>query len=477
MLSSPYGGLLHQAAANVQKPQRLHVLYTGLFIDRQEQQKLFERVCPHHVNVTANHVTLAHKPSQVAPTLPLGKGFCITIAGVVADERTQVMSAQLPSELSGHFAGAIPHVTVSYAAGIKAVEAGNLLAEVCSGSDCPVTMEVWHEPLVVFARVAAMLSNGELVFSHERLSEAINVRNSKPVSVQYAQSDATGRQDWQSGGVAPSSVLGAAFPTKTAASPEPALVPLPKPTVRVLSPGQNNTSINNWPSSTTTSPGQDAVFPLNPVSWPCQSEVLLQMHSSAGATAAVSAAQTAVARTMAERELARCLADAERRTAAVHRSARDVFSQAATEAHQQGQRELARELVNKCREHEKLAVEARFRANEAAFDGSNCNLLNRWKVDLHGLHVDEALRVLETHLITLGGLGHPGGILLQVIVGLGRHSVGGVARILPAVVRYLTDAGYNFREEPNNAGVICVLLPGKRNALSGQMNMACKGAY
>ncbi len=100
--------------------------------------------------------------------------------------------------------------------------------------------------------------------------------------------------------------------------------------------------------------------------------------------------------------------------------------------------------------------------------------------------MDEALKVLETHLIALGGLGHPGGILLQVnllltfiwrvlsegntwngggapgsieaaylmqvIVGLGRHSVGGVARILPAVVRYLTDAGYNFREEPNNAG-------------------------
>lgn len=27
------------------------------------------------------------------------------------------------------------------------------------------------------------------------------------------------------------------------------------------------------------------------------------------------------------------------------------------------------------------------------------------------------------------------------------------------------------------AGVICVLLPGKRNALSGQINMACKGAH
>jgi hypothetical protein len=47
---------------------------------------------------------------------------------------------------------------------------------------------------------------------------------------------------------------------------------------------------------------------------------------------------------------------------------------------------------------------------------------------------------------------------LQVIVGVGRHSVGGVARILPAVVHYLTDAGYSFREEPNNPGVFMYLL-------------------
>lgn len=58
-------------------------------------------------------------------------------------------------------------------------------------------------------------------------------------------------------------------------------------------------------------------------------------------------------------------------------SALDVGSGIVSDA---GQRELARELVNKCREHDKLAVEARFRANEAAFDGSNRNLLNRWKV-------------------------------------------------------------------------------------------------
>ncbi len=36
------------------------------------------------------------------------------------------------------------------------------------------------------------------------------------------------------------------------------------------------------------------------------------------------------------------------------------------------------------------------------------------QVDLHGLHVEEALQVLQQHLLSLGGLGCPGGVLLQV---------------------------------------------------------------
>ena len=38
------------------------------------------------------------------------------------------------------------------------------------------------------------------------------------------------------------------------------------------------------------------------------------------------------------------------------------------------------------------------------------------QVDLHGLHVEEALQVLEQHLFSLGGLGCPGGVLLQVLL-------------------------------------------------------------
>ena len=45
-----------------------------------------------------------------------------------------------------------------------------------------------------------------------------------------------------------------------------------------------------------------------------------------------------------------------------------------------GKKEVARELGMKSREHDRLAVEARARANGAAYDGFNRKLLNRWKV-------------------------------------------------------------------------------------------------
>ena len=41
---------------------------------------------------------------------------------------------------------------------------------------------------------------------------------------------------------------------------------------------------------------------------------------------------------------------------------------------------VAKELATKSREQDRLAIEARSRANEAAYDGFNRKLLNRWKV-------------------------------------------------------------------------------------------------
>ena len=45
------------------------------------------------------------------------------------------------------------------------------------------------------------------------------------------------------------------------------------------------------------------------------------------------------------------------------------------------------------------------------------------QIDLHGLHVEEALTRLEDYLIKLGGLAHPAGILLKVCLHVGHASL------------------------------------------------------
>lgn len=67
---------------------------------------------------------------------------------------------------------------------------------------------------------------------------------------------------------------------------------------------------------------------------------------------------------------------------------------------------------------------------------------------------------LRRHLSALESLEHPGGILLRVITGIGNHSQGGKPKLLPAVVKRLSDGGYLFDTEENNAGAIRVLLGG-----------------
>ncbi|KAA6417051.1 MAG: hypothetical protein FRX49_12993 [Trebouxia sp. A1-2] len=179
----------------------------------------------------------------------------------------------------------------------------------------------------------------------------------------------------------------------------------------------------------------------------------------------VAAALDEAKKVVEERSRTKSLADQERQALGLHSQARDTYFAAAQVAFEKGNREAAQELTGKGKEHAHLAKEARQRANQAAYDSCNVSVTNRFKVDLHGLHVEEALQVLEQHLLSLGGLGCPGGILLQVITGIGKHSTNGRPKILPAVIRYLSDAGHRFSEAVGNSGIIDVSIGGQRRLL------------
>ncbi|XP_074085694.1 NEDD4-binding protein 2 isoform X2 [Macrotis lagotis] len=79
-------------------------------------------------------------------------------------------------------------------------------------------------------------------------------------------------------------------------------------------------------------------------------------------------------------------------------------------------------------------------------------------LDLHGLHVDEAINHLITVLQrkTEEHKQNGGKPYLSVITGRGNHSQGGVARIKPAVIKYLTS--HNFRFSEIKPGCLKVML-------------------
>ncbi|XP_060102265.1 NEDD4-binding protein 2 [Heteronotia binoei] len=120
----------------------------------------------------------------------------------------------------------------------------------------------------------------------------------------------------------------------------------------------------------------------------------------------------------------------------------------AGEAYRMGMKPVAAFYVQRGRLHEEKMKEANRDAAMQIFEKVNASLLPENLLDLHGLHVDEALdhlsRVLQEKTEECNQAG--GKPYLYVITGKGNHSQGGVARIRPAVIKYLGSHKFRFTE-------------------------------
>ncbi|XP_034280701.1 NEDD4-binding protein 2 isoform X6 [Pantherophis guttatus] len=137
-----------------------------------------------------------------------------------------------------------------------------------------------------------------------------------------------------------------------------------------------------------------------------------------------------------------------RAEAFLHQQQRQECLRKAGEAYRMGMKPVAAFYVQQGQLHEQKMKEANQDAAQQIFEKVNASKLPINLLDLHGLHVDEALghlsRVLQekTKEYSLAG-GIP---YLYVITGRGNHSQGGVARIKPAVTKYLTSHKFRFTE-------------------------------
>ncbi|NXX92200.1 N4BP2 protein, partial [Centropus bengalensis] len=128
-----------------------------------------------------------------------------------------------------------------------------------------------------------------------------------------------------------------------------------------------------------------------------------------------------------------------------HQQKRQECLRKAGEAHRMGMKPVAAFYAHQGRLHEQKMKEANRAAAVQIFERVNTSLLPMNVLDLHGLHVDEAVNQLSRVLQEKSEEYQQGGgkPYLCVITGRGSHSQGGVARIRPAAIRYLTS--HNFR--------------------------------
>eukprot|EP00878_Enallax_costatus_P022975 GHUV01024418.1.p1 GENE.GHUV01024418.1~~GHUV01024418.1.p1 ORF type:complete len:476 (+),score=74.09 GHUV01024418.1:453-1880(+) len=147
------------------------VMYVGVFLTPASREVLLSVVPPKHPCISADHMTLAYKPSIIQLLdYPLGVEVPLKILGHAADSRAQAAVADPPNWLPPT-TSVSTHITISVAVGTKAVEAGHLVMDALqrtaltdpagpspAGAGAYVPME---EPLPLIGRLGVMVkSNG-----------------------------------------------------------------------------------------------------------------------------------------------------------------------------------------------------------------------------------------------------------------------------------------------------------------------------
>jgi len=78
-------------------------------------------------------------------------------------------------------------------------------------------------------------------------------------------------------------------------------------------------------------------------------------------------------------------------------------------------------------------------------------------VDLHGLHVAQAVQIVEEKLANAASMRRKGYASFHIITGKGLHSEGGEIKLLPAVIELLDAKRFTYEHKPEE-GVVDVML-------------------
>ncbi|GFP87833.1 polyadenylate-binding protein-interacting protein 7 [Phtheirospermum japonicum] len=137
-----------------------------------------------------------------------------------------------------------------------------------------------------------------------------------------------------------------------------------------------------------------------------------------------------------------------------HARIRNAYFEQARQAYLIGNKALAKELSIKGQMHNIQMKEAHEKAQESIYRQRNTSDMQangrERMIDLHGLHVSEAIHVLKRELAVFRNAARSADqrLLVYICVGTGHHTRGSrtPSRLPTAVQRYLLEEGLDFSE-------------------------------
>ncbi|KAI3835891.1 hypothetical protein MKX03_035157 [Papaver bracteatum] len=131
-----------------------------------------------------------------------------------------------------------------------------------------------------------------------------------------------------------------------------------------------------------------------------------------------------------------------------------LYHQKAATAFSRGEKDYAAYLSDQGRVENKMAREADKKASKQIFEAINKGIKNMITIDLHGQHVEQAIREVKVHLVFM--MNTSSVQLLRVITGCGV----GKGTVKQSVIRLAEKAGAEWKEE--NQGVVTIRVVGRR---------------
>ncbi|EIE21946.1 hypothetical protein COCSUDRAFT_42961 [Coccomyxa subellipsoidea C-169] len=129
----------------------------------------------------------------------------------------------------------------------------------------------------------------------------------------------------------------------------------------------------------------------------------------------------------------------------------------AQRANDRGDHRLATELRERAHQARMRYLQADKVASKKILKETNKRIKNLHTVDLHGQHVDQAIRTVDVYLRALQGL--PTASKLELITGRGLHSQNNIARLLPAVEDYLKRKNMYYCVHEGGGSILVDILP------------------